>query len=96
MSNGWSGETSFNHKLRKFTELPGTWAQTPRPPLSPAKCLSLSALLGKTTWLSLALENSTMEVTTRNPSLSHKTLTRIQTRRCVLRFGCYYKALDRA
>lgn len=96
MSNCWSGETSFNHKLRKFTELPGTWAQTPPPPLSTAKYLSLSVLLGKTTWLSLALENSAMEVTTRNSSLSHKNLTRIQTPRCVLWFSCYYKALDRA
>lgn len=50
----------------------------------------------KTTWLSLDLENSVMEVTTRNLSLSHKNLKRIQTLRCVVWFGCYYKALEKA
>lgn len=50
----------------------------------------------KTTWLSLDLENTVMEVTTRNLSLSHKNLKRIQTVRCVVWFGCYYKALEKA
>lgn len=46
-SNCWSRETSFNHKLRKFTHFTGTWAETPLPLLSKAKHLSLCVLLGK-------------------------------------------------
>ena len=74
MSNCWSMETSFNHKLRKFTELAGARAE-------PALHLTLGpntwaqvSCWGKTTWLPPALENPVMEVTTRNSSLSQKNL----------------------
>lgn len=63
------------------------YGQTPEP-----KCPAGE----KTTWLSLALENPGMEVTTRNLGLSRKNLKRIQTMRCMVPFGCYYKALERA
>lgn len=63
------------------------YGQTPEP-----KCPAGE----KTTWLSLALENSGMEVTTQNVGLFRRNLKRIQTTRCVVWFGCCSKTLERA